>query len=229
MKTTLPLWEIDEVREEAAQRNASNHIIIIAIIAVLFGFITLPKYQLIGTTIILISFIPTIIAINRIRQINSIKYILEIIGVDEGHPWHPADEGESAKTKVMNDLGQWITLPYSAQISLHSNPITHGWSIRDEDDENLLNLGSNISPNSAQKMELYVNQALILSRAQEFEDDPTLKDARKREDVGEGLLEREWLDTSPGQVEIEFGQMSRAREILGKKRNSSFSPAESEE
>ena len=78
-------------------------------------------------------------------------------------------------------------------------------------------------------MEIYINQALILSRAQEFEQDPTLTDARFRENSAEGLLEREWLDTSPGQVEIEFGQMGRAREILGKSRNLIHSPSDSEE
>ena len=78
-------------------------------------------------------------------------------------------------------------------------------------------------------MEIYINQSLILSRAQEFEQDPTLKDARIREKSAEGLLEREWLDTSPGQVEIEFGQMGRAREILGKGRKSTHSPFDSEE
>ena len=78
-------------------------------------------------------------------------------------------------------------------------------------------------------MEFFINQALILSRTQEFEQDPTLKDARLREMEAEGLLDREWLDTSPGQVEIEFGQMSRAKEILGKKKNTSHLALDAEE
>ena len=126
-------------------------------------------------------------------------------------------------------IGEWIPLPHSVNISIHPNIITKGWTIRDDDEEILLSLGSEIRHNDALNIEIYINQALILSRAQEFEQDPTLTNARLRENSAEGLLEREWLDTSPGQVEIEFGQMGRAREILGKTRNLIHSPSDSEE
>ena len=179
--------------------------------------------------LVLLSFIPTALVFKQIIQTKSTKKILQMIGVDDGHPWHPANEGESTKTRVKNVIGEWISLPHSANIAMYQNPITGGWTVRNEDEEILLNLGSAINNSDAIKMEIYINQSLILSRAQEFEQDPTLKDARIREKSGEGLLEREWLDTSPGQVEIEFGQMGRAREILGKGRKSPHSPFDSEE
>ena len=228
MKETLPLWEIDEIREDI---NGKFQIlpILVTIIAVFSGFVLLASSQTIGTSIIILSFIPTFIIFKRLKDIQSIRKALKIIGVDDGHPWHPAEQGESTKTSVKNVIGEWIQLPYSGDIYLHENQITGGWTVRNEEDEILLNIGSEMSISDAINMETYINQALILSRAQEFDQDPTLKDARMRENSAEGLLEREWLDTSPGQVEIEFGQMGRAREILGKTKNSTLSALDSEE
>ncbi len=229
MKKTLPLWDIEEIREEILEEFHSVPIIIATFLSIFSGFAFLQYSQIIGTLIIFLSFIPTTIVFKQQIDIRSVRKALEIIGVDDGHPWHPADEGESTKTRVMNVIGEWIPLPHSANISIHENSIIEGWTIRDEDEEILLKLGPEIRLNDAINMEIYINQALILSRAQEFEQDPTLTDARFRENSAEGFLEREWLDTSPGQVEIEFGQMGRAREILGKSRNSIHSPLDSEE
>jgi|TARA_B100001996_G_scaffold155009_1_gene118023 hypothetical protein len=229
MSKTIPLWDIQEIREEAVQSNISLNALISGAIAAFVGLIILPKYQIIGTLVIILSFIPTIIGINRTLQIRTNQQILECIGVDEGHPWHPAEEGEGTKTRVKDVLGQWIALPFVGEISLNTNPITGEWVIRNEDEEILVRLGTNITEKEAVKMKIFINQALILSRAQEFEHDPTLKNARMREDAAEGILEREWLDTTPGQVEIEFGQMSRAREILGKKRNARHTGLDAEE
>ena len=229
MEKTLPLWDIEEIRDEILEEFRSVPIIFVTFLAIFSGFVFLPYSQIIGTLIIFLSFIPTVIVFKQQIDIRSIRKALQIIGVDDGHPWHPADEGESTKTRVRNVIGEWISLPHSANISIHENIISEGWTIRDEEEEILLHLGSEIRHNDALNMEIYINQALILSRAQEFEQDPTLRDARFRENSAEGFLEREWLDTSPGQVEIEFGQMGRAREILGKSRNPIHSALDSEE
>ncbi len=229
MEKTLPLWDIEEIQDEILDEFRSVPIIFVTFLAIFSGFVFLPYSQIIGTVIIFLSFIPTVIVFKQQIDIRSIRKALQIIGVDDGHPWHPADEGESTKTRVRNVIGEWISLPHSANISIHENIISEGWTIRDEEEEILLHLGSEIRHNDALNMEIYINQALILSRAQEFEQDPTLRDARFRENSAEGFLEREWLDTSPGQVEIEFGQMGRAREILGKSRNSIHSALDSEE
>ncbi len=229
MEKTLPLWDIEEIQDEILDEFRSVPIIFVTFLAIFSGFVFLPYSQIIGTVIIFLSFIPTVIVFKQQIDIRSIRKALQIIGVDDGHPWHPADEGESTKTRVRNVIGEWISLPHSANISIHENIISEGWTIRDEEEEILLHLGSEIRHKDALNMEIYINQALILSRAQEFEQDPTLRDARFRENSAEGFLEREWLDTSPGQVEIEFGQMGRAREILGKSRNSIHSALDSEE
>ena len=229
MENTLPLWEIEEIQEEILGDFHSKSIIFSTFLVIFSGFALVQYYQIIGTLIIILSFIPTAIVFKQQADIRSIRKVLQIIGVDDGHPWHPAEEGESTKTNVMNVLGEWIPLPHSVNIAIHQNLITDGWTIRDDDDEILLHLGTDIRHKDALNMEIYINQALILTRAQEFEQDPTLRDARLRENSAESLLEREWLDTSPGQVEIEFGQMWRAREILGKSKNSTHLPVDSEE
>ena len=225
----MPLWDIPEIRGEVVQSNISLNALICGAIAAFLGLLTLSTYPIIGTLVIISSFVPTIIGLNRVVQIRTNQRILQCIGVDEGHPWHPAEEGESARTRVKDVLGRWVALPFSSDFSLHNNPITGEWVIQNEDEEILLRLGTNIKENEAEKMSVFINQALILSRAQEFEEDPTLKDARIREEAAEGILDREWLDTTPGQVEIEFGQMSRAREILGKTKNTRHSYLDAEE
>jgi len=229
MEETLPLWEIEEIQKEILGQFGLIPKIVGTAVMVFSGLIILPQFQTIGTALVLLSFFPTALVFKQIIHTKSTKKTLQMIGVDEGHPWHPADEGESTKTRVKNVIGEWISLPHSANIALYQNQITGGWTVRDEDEEILLNLGSEINNNDAINMEIYINQSLILSRAQEFEQDPTLKDARIRENSAEGLLEREWMDTSPGQVEIEFGQMGRAREILGKGKKSTHLPFDSEE
>ena len=219
MNNTLPLWEIQEIKDEAIQNNIPIWDLIIGALAAFIGLLILPNNLFVGTLVIITSFIPTVIGVNRFLEIRISRKILEHIGVDEGHPWHPADEGESTKTRVKDVLGRWVEIPLTASVTFDLNHVTNESSLIDEEDEKIMQLGTHLSEKEGKKMELFINQALILSRTQEFEHDPTLKDARLRELEAESLLEREWLDTSPGQVEIEFGQMSRAKEILGKKKN----------
>ena len=229
MNNTLPLWEIQEIKDEAVQNNIPIWALIIGALAAFVGLLILPTNQFVGTLVIIASFIPTVIGVTRFLEIRINRKILEHIGVDQGHPWHPADEGESAKTRVKDVLGRWVELPLTANITFHLDHLTNESSIKDEEDEEILQLGTYLTEKEGRKMEFFINQALILSRTQEFEQDPTLKDARLREMEAEGLLDREWLDTSPGQVEIEFGQMSRAKEILGKKKNTSHLALDAEE
>ena len=219
MNNTLPLWEIQEIKDEAIQNNIPIWALIIGALAAFIGLLILPNNLFVGTLVIITSFIPTVIGVNRFLEIRISRKILEHIGVDEGHPWHPADEGESTKTRVKDVLGRWVEIPLTASVTFDLNHVTNESSLIDEEDEKIMQLGTHLSEKEGKKMELFINQALILSRTQEFEHDPTLKDARLRELEAESLLEREWLDTSPGQVEIEFGQMSRAKEIIGKKKN----------
>ena len=174
MEKTLPLWDIEEIQDEILDEFRSVPIIFVTFLAIFSGFVFLPYSQIIGTLIIFLSFIPTVIVFKQQIDIRSIRKALQIIGVDDGHPWHPADEGESTKTRVRNVIGEWISLPHSANISIHENIISEGWTIRDEEEEILLHLGSEIRHNDALNMEIYINQALILSRAQEIENYLTL-------------------------------------------------------
>jgi len=229
MNNTLPLWEIQEIKDETVQNNIPIWALIIGALAAFVGLLILPKNQFVGTLVIITSFIPTVIGVNRHLEIRINRKILEHIGVDEGHPWHPADEGESTKTRVKDVLGRWVELPLTANITFDFNQVTNESILIDDEDEKIMQLGTHLTEKEGKKMEFFINQALILSRTQEFEHDPTLKDARIREMEAESLLDREWLDTSPGQVEIEFGQMSRAKEILGKKKNITHSGLDAEE
>ena len=178
MNNTLPLWEIQEIKDEAIQNNIPIWALIIGALAAFIGLLILPNNLFVGTLVIITSFIPTVIGVNRFLEIRISRKILEHIGVDEGHPWHPADEGESTKTRVKDVLGRWVEIPLTASVTFDLNHVTNESSLIDEEDEKIMQLGTHLSEKEGKKMELFINQALILSRTQEFEHDPTLKDAR---------------------------------------------------
>ena len=104
MQKTLPLWDIEEIQEEILGEFNSKRIIFSAFFTIFLGFATLQYSRIFGTLIIMLSFIPTAIIFKQQADIRSIRKALLIIGVDDGHPWHPAQEGESTRTSVMLSL-----------------------------------------------------------------------------------------------------------------------------
>ena len=65
MQNTLSLWDIEEVRDEILGDFHSVPTIIVAFLSVFSGFAFLQYSQIIGTLIITISFIPTILVFKQ--------------------------------------------------------------------------------------------------------------------------------------------------------------------
>ena len=61
MEKTLPLWDIEEIQDEILDEFRSVPIIFVTFLAIFSGFVFLPYSQIIGTVIIFLSFIPTVI------------------------------------------------------------------------------------------------------------------------------------------------------------------------
>ena len=79
MENTLPLWEIEEIQEEILGDFHSKSIIFSTFLVIFSGFALVQYYQIIGTLIIILSFIPTAIVFKQQADIRSIRKVLQII------------------------------------------------------------------------------------------------------------------------------------------------------
>ena len=232
MNGPLPLIENDDIRmENLSPRNLNAWLIAGASMAGL-GIISeaTSTSSTLGIILIISSFIPTAISVTHWLENRKTAAALSIVATDSGHPWHPSDEDGDSNTYILDVKGEWVQLPPRSRIQIVSDPILKGWTVRDDDEDEKLHarLGP-ISVDIVELLEEVVNQALILTRTLTEDGDPTLRDARQRENDAEGILERTWMDTTPGQVEIQFGQMGRAKEILGRSNRQFDSVSDSEE
>ena len=57
MNNTLPLWEIQEIKDEAIQNNIPIWALIIGALAAFVGLLILPNNQFVGTLVIILSLI----------------------------------------------------------------------------------------------------------------------------------------------------------------------------
>ena len=230
MDSILPLIENDEIRMEHLNSRALNSWLIGGALMASLGLVTLSSQPTLGTILIVSSFIPTAICIMRWLSNRNTAAALSIVATDIGHPWHPSEEDGDSSTFILDVKGEWIRLPPKSRIQIVSDPILKGWAVREDDaDEKLYARLGPISEPIVELLEEVVNQTLILTRTLTEEEDPTLRNARAREMDAEGMLERTWMDTTPGQIEIQFGQMGRAKEILGRRNTQLDSASESEE
>ena len=230
MTRPLPLIENDEIRMEHLNSRALNSWLIVGILMASMGLVALSITPTLGTILILSSFIPTAICLIRWIENRKTAAAFSIVATDIGHPWHPSDEEGDSFTYILDVKGEWIRLPHKSRIQIISDPILKGWTVRDDDaDEKLHARLGPISEPIVDLVEDVANQALILTRTLTEDEDPTLLEARQREKNAEGILERTWMDTTPGQVEIQFGQMGRAKEILGRRKEQYDSTSDSEE
>ena len=82
--------------------------------------------------------------------------------------------------------------------------------LRDGDSEGkiLARWGGEIEPS----IMTMINMAQALANAQDRDEDEgdSFEAAREREETGEGILEREWMDTEEGAVDYEPGAILRA-------------------
>jgi hypothetical protein len=165
---------------------------------------------------LLLSAIAAILAIGyAVWYINNERAILDIIAVQEGHPWHDSDAQTATAVFVLDRDKEWITLPVGVRIHLSREPLLGGLLLRDGDDEGevIVRWGGEMKDASAEKLVNLINMAQALREAQERdidEDDP-FEAAREREisDDDGDLLQREWLDTTPGQIEVPLGAIIR--------------------
>ena len=143
-------------------------------------------------------------------RIAQMKAELDVIAVSLGHPWHDSDSTAETKVLVFSDDEQWVALePNVRLVSTHDSLLDRSL-LRDGDPEGdvLVRWSGDSNP----RIIAIINMAQALANAQDRgEDDVDSFDAaREREETGEGLLEREWMDTEEGAVDYEPGAILRA-------------------
>jgi len=179
---------------------------------------------------LLFSIIAAIIGIGyAVWATNSQRSQLGIIAVQEGHPWHDSDAQTGTAVFVSGSDDEWISIPTNTRLHLTRDPLLGGLQLRDGDaDDNIIVRWSReMNDEKASKLASLINMAQALSEAQnrDIDEDDPIEEAREREtsgDEGDGddesdLLTRQWLDTTPGQIEVPLGAL--IRKVTGSKQS----------
>ncbi len=143
-------------------------------------------------------------------RIAQMKAELDVIAVSPGHPWHDSDSTAETTVFVFSDDKQWVALEPNVRLVSTYDSLLNRNLLRDGDPEGdvLVRWSGDSNP----RIIAIINMAQALANAQDRgEDDVDSFDAaREREETGEGLLEREWMDTEEGAVDYDPGAILRA-------------------
>jgi hypothetical protein len=226
-----PLSGIDDIAAEWGQRPSLIH-------SDIFQFlISLPISYFIGRSIssifdgqsiiFLATFIPLVAAtiiyyIKRFKiRTNNHWMMIQSIAVEPGHPWLTKMRGDSSNVHVLLADDTWKSPALSDRLISQKDPFLGTTIIQPagNDVKRLGTLEQDWPPELVRRWLELVNMALILGDSQQNNnDEDSFERGREREDTAEGLLDREWMDTTPGQYQIELGQLRNATQILTKQR-----------
>ncbi|MDE0574920.1 MAG: hypothetical protein OSB32_05010 [Candidatus Poseidoniales archaeon] len=149
------------------------------------------------------------VAAMSFRKIGIARNQLDVIAISTGHPWHDSD-GVGHTTVFILNQGEWVGLGANVRIVTTRDPMLDLTLLRDGDSEGkiLARWGGEIEPS----IMTMINMAQALANAQDRDEDEgdSFEAAREREETGEGILEREWMDTEEGAVDYEPGAILRA-------------------
>ncbi len=133
------------------------------------------------------------------------------LAVNDSHPWLEHGGPEDAKVMLCTgsgwkDVGDFNLQVVARQLSREL--------VITQDDDGRTEFGLWLfSKSSEVELSLHMSllrEAVALRNMYNGSGDD-FEGARKHEGAESGLLEREWLDTSPGQSELEFGALLRTR------------------
>lgn len=150
----------------------------------------------------------------RYQRIEREKNELNVIAISSGHPWHDSEEVGDTTVYVLDQKEQWVALEGNVRIVTTSDPLLEQILLRDGDSEGDVLARCNFSPYCFSNVIAIINMAQALANAQDRDEGEgegdSFEAAREREDTGEGILEREWMETEEGAVDYEPGAILRA-------------------
>jgi hypothetical protein len=130
------------------------------------------------------------------------------ICVNNSHPW--IGEEDSDSIVMLHHLRGWKDVG-EVNLRVVKRQLSREWAITIED-QGRTDFGLWLFQSAKQsQVDLHLRllkEAVALRNMQNGSGDD-FESARTREDDDSGLLERNWLDTTPGQNEIEFGALLR--------------------
>ena len=130
------------------------------------------------------------------------------ICVNNAHPWIGEEDGDSII--MLHHLRGWKDCG-EVNLRVVKRQLSREWAITLED-QGRTDFGHWLYQSAKQnQIDLHLillKEAIALRNMQNGSGDD-FESARIREDDDSGLLERNWLDTTPGQNEIEFGALLR--------------------
>ena len=151
------------------------------------------------------------------------RRMLKSIAVDSGHPWHPDPVGESSDVHLMTVDGVWHTPEPEQRFAAQRDPMLAAMRLVPAIDEGppLGLLDEEWTDRQVSRWLELLNMTMLLGDAQQRQGEDPFDAGREREESAEGFLERQWLDTTPGQLDVELGQLANAKDILARRKRRS--------
>ena len=149
-------------------------------------------------------------AIIRMNVQNTVlaKEKLDMIAISIGHPWHDSESIGNTTVYLFSGT-EWVGLESDVRVVRTKDSILEQTVLRNGDSEGdiLVRWSGDIDL----QIVSIINMAQALANAQDRDEDEidSFEAAREREESGEDLLEREWMDTEDGSIDYEPGAILR--------------------
>ena len=143
-------------------------------------------------------------------QITKARKELEVIAISPGHPWHDSDSLAGTTVFVLGGDSQWVGLEPETRLMVTKDPLLNRSQLRNGGPDGDVVVHWN--GEADERIITLINMAQALANAQDRDEgeEDDIEAAREREETGESLLEREWMDTEEGSVDYEPGAILRA-------------------
>jgi len=180
----------------------------LVLIAIIITIVTTLKIIQSNHAVLLIAI--AVMAIIRMNVQNTVlsKEKLALIAISTGHPWHDSESIGNTTVYLFSGT-EWVGLESDVRVVHTKDSILEQTVLRNGDSEGdiLVRWSGDIDL----QIVSIINMAQALANAQDRDEDEidSFEAAREREDSGEDLLEREWMDTEEGSSGYEPGAILR--------------------
>ena len=187
------------------QRNQLLMMILIIITLGLLGSLLIIALEI--TKWVIMVLIAVLIFIALLIIPDQIAIIKTPLAVNLNHPFIDDEPMGRAEVYVRLSNGKWI-LAGIERLRLVRDELMGGFNIvEDNDDYSLIGHFNNSKHNKMLQIQItLINQALALRDVVNQEKDP-IEDARVREEMDSGLLEREWMEQEDLEIESPISKL----------------------
>ena len=151
-----------------------------------------------------------VMAIIRMNVQNTVlaKEKLDVIAISTGHPWHDSESVGNTTVYLFNGT-EWVGLDSDIRVVHTKDSILDQTVLRDGDSEG--DIVVRWSGDTDLQIVSIINIAQALANAQDRDENDidSFEAAREREESGEDLLDREWMETEEGAIDYEPGAILR--------------------